>query len=211
VNLAVFGATGGTGRRVVDRALRAGHAVTVLARHPDRVTSRSARLRVLQGDVLDPADVRSSLCGADAVVSALGIGRSRAPTHLYSVGTGNVLAAAQEAGVRRLTCISTSGLQTSPDTSLAHRLVAELVLQRALRNPYNDMTRMEATVAGSDLDWTIVRAARLTDGPFTGVYRVSTSGPLPRAWSISRSDLADYVVTHAADPALARTRVDIAY
>ena len=48
----VIGATGGTGRCVVERALQSGHEVTAFARTPQKLTMQHERLRVAQGDVL---------------------------------------------------------------------------------------------------------------------------------------------------------------
>src|SRR5947207_14873218 len=83
--LLVIGATRGTGRQVLQRALAAGCAVTALARDPARVDREHERLTVLQGDVLDPATLAPAMAGQDAVGSNLGV-TSRRPTTLYSDG-----------------------------------------------------------------------------------------------------------------------------
>jgi putative NADH-flavin reductase len=165
VHLTIFGATGGTGQRLTEQALAAGHRVTAAARRPQALTRRHERLRVVRADVLDPASLPPAVAGADAVISALGIGYRRHATTVYSAGTRNVIAAMAGAGVRRLVCVSTSGLTVPADGPLLHRLVLRHVLHRLLRKPYADMSLMEELVRASDADWTIVRAARLTNGP----------------------------------------------
>ncbi len=212
MRLTIFGATGGTGQRLIEQALASGHQVVAVARRPEAVAVRHDRLRVLRADVLARPSLDPAVEAADAVISALGIGYRRHATTVYSAGTANVLAAMSGAGVRRLVCVSTAGLTLSADSSLLHRLVLQQVLHRLLRKPYEDMSRMEELVRASEADWTIVRAARLTNGPLTGRYRTKAGTNLPGAWSISRADLASYLLTQARDAAAGvRETVEIAY
>src|SRR5260221_14410686 len=109
MNLIVFGSNGGIGRHVVEQGLAAGHTVTAVVRRPESITPQPAKLTAKRGDVLDPAGLAPLLAGQDAVVSALGV-HSRAPTVVYSQGVANILQAMQAAGVRRMLCISATGL-----------------------------------------------------------------------------------------------------
>jgi len=109
VKLVVFGSTGGIGTHVVEQALAAGHSVTAVARRPSAITLQHDHLVVLQGDVLAPQAVRRAIAGKDAVVFAVGV-RNRAPTTIYSEGAGNMILAMQSVHVRRMICISASGL-----------------------------------------------------------------------------------------------------
>src|SRR5919198_3345479 len=207
MKLAIFGTTGGTGRCLVEEALSRGHEVAALARDPGRLQIRDGRLKVFQGDVLDPSTLDAPIAGADAVVSALGIGYHRSATTVYSAGTGNIMAAMAAAGVSRLSCISASSIELPPKTFVRQWLFFRFVLQPMLRRPYADIARMEEMVRSSDVDWTIMRPARLTNGRRRGAYRTgvvkageaagaarAASGKLPRAWSISRADLAHYMI-----------------
>ena len=72
----IFGATGGTGRALVEQALEQGHAVTAFARNPAKVQSKHPNLTVAQGNMLDSGLVEAAVQGQDAVLSALG---TRAP------------------------------------------------------------------------------------------------------------------------------------
>ncbi len=72
MNLVVLGATGRTGRLVVEQALAAGHTVTALVRSPQKLTTRNPNLRVVAGEATDAAAVSRALDGADAVISTLG-------------------------------------------------------------------------------------------------------------------------------------------
>ncbi|MBF6480367.1 NAD(P)-dependent oxidoreductase, partial [Nocardia cyriacigeorgica] len=75
MRIAIFGATGTLGRHVLERALRQGHEVTALTRDASRVSTTHDNLRVLEGDVLDPAAVEGAVAGQDAVLISLGNGR----------------------------------------------------------------------------------------------------------------------------------------
>jgi len=72
MNLLIFGATGGTGRAIVTRALEQGHRVTAFARNPAAIKTKHKNLVVVQGDILDYASVERAVKGQDAVLSALG-------------------------------------------------------------------------------------------------------------------------------------------
>lgn len=197
MKVTVFGASGRTGRLVVARALDNGHNVTAVLRTPAPPGDRQ-RLRVVCGDVLDPATTEAAVAGSDAVVSTVAPPLRRhvlRPTDLYSTSGRNLVRAMRDAGVRRLIVVSSAGvLDGDPSHPLLYRLVLKPgLLDRAL---YRDMRKMEREVASSDLDWTIVRASGLTDGPATGRYRVA-SGQLPeRGHRLSRADLANFLLDH---------------
>jgi len=79
-----------------------------------------------------------------------------------------------------------------------------------LRHAYDDMWRMEALIKESGLEWTIIRVPMLTNKPRTGAYQIAMNQHLSRGWSIARADLADYIVTHLADPGSYPALVEIA-
>ncbi len=212
MRITVFGATGGTGRHVLALAAAAGHEATAFARDPDALAGAGAA-RICSGDVLDPQAVARAVKGADAVVSALGIGYSRADTTVYSAGTEHILRAMRAEQVPRLLCVSTTSMNPAPwGAEPVQRALTSWILHPMLRRPYRDMAAMERAVLGDqELDWTLVRAARLTAGPAKGGYRTSAGRKLRGAWSISRADLADYLVTRLDDRATYRATVEIAY
>lgn len=198
MRIAVFGATGGTGQELLRQALALGHQVTALARRPQAVAVEDDGLRVVEGDVLRPEDVASVVAGADAVISALGIGMHRHATTVYSAGTGNVIDAMKAADVARLLVVSTSSLELPPPRRVAEYAVSK-ILHAILAAPYADMALMENAVRTSGLEWTLVRAARLTHGAPTGRYRTRVDEKLPGCWSISRADLAAYLLERITD------------
>jgi putative NADH-flavin reductase len=211
MELAVFGATGGTGLALLRTALAAGHTVTAAARNPDRILVDDRRLRRVRADVLDPASLDGTLDGADAVLSALGTADGRRPTTVYSAGTGNILAAMRRRGTRRF--VGVSALPVTPRTEVGalERLLVYPLLDRFFGESYADMGRMEELLRRSDVDWTVVRPPRLTDGPATGRYRLAVGHHLRGARTISRADLAAAMLQLVDDPASVGAAVGVAY
>lgn len=206
MKIVVFGATGGTGKQVVERALAAGHEVTAVARRPSAITTKHPLLAVLQGDALEAASIEGAVRGQDAVISALGV-HDRAPTVLYSQGVSNIIRAMQLAQVRRLFAISANGLEPGP---LWQRVAAKLFLWQAFKESYSDLVRMEAVIKASSVEWTIMRPPRMVDGALTGVYQVAINQHLRKGWRINRADLADYVIRQINNPAIYCAMVEIA-
>ena len=207
MKLVVFGATGGIGAQVIEQAVAAGHEVTAVARRPEAVTLRHEHLEVVRGDVLEPETLRGPIAGKDAVISAVGA-RDRGPTTVYSQGVANIVKAMQSAHVRRLFCISASGLEPGP---LWQRLIAKPILWTVLKESYSDLERMETLVKRSNVDWTIVRPPRLTDGPRTGKYQVALNTHLHNGMILSRADVADYILTPLGDIQSRCAVVELAY
>ncbi|WP_036540868.1 NAD(P)-dependent oxidoreductase, partial [Nocardia cyriacigeorgica] len=112
MRIAFFGATGTLGRHVLERALRQGHEVTILTRDASRVPTTNDNLRVLEGDVLDPAAVDGAVAGQEAVLICLGNGRKGV---VRAEGTRTVIEAMRRNGVKRLICQSTLGVGDSRD------------------------------------------------------------------------------------------------
>jgi putative NADH-flavin reductase len=211
MRVAIFGATGGTGVQLTGQALQRGHHVVALARRPETLGIRHPRLSIVAGDVTVPGAADPVVAGAGVVLSALGIGYRRHATTLYSAGTANILAAMGRANVARLLVVSTSSLTIPGPERFTEWLVARFLLHPLLRRPYADMLLMERLLRQSAADWTLVRAARLTNGKPRGAWRVAEENKLSGGWSISRADLASYLLDQAADTRLARATVEIAY
>ncbi len=212
MRVVVFGATGGTGSQVVQQALGAGHEVVAVARDPSRVALTHERLRVTQGDVLDPGSLGPAVAGAGAVVSAIGPRSRREDPTVLSTGTGNIVQAMRAAGARRLLIVTATPVAPSgPGDSPLYRLLVKPLLWRVFGRVYTEMARAEAAVRRSGLDWTILRPPRLTDKPRTGHYRMAFQGSVPGGYVISRADLADAILRFAGDPRAIDAAVAVGY
>jgi putative NADH-flavin reductase len=211
LRILVLGATGGTGREIVARALARGHAVTALVRDPARLGAPDRRLKVLTGDALDAAAVDAAVQGQDAVLCALGHRQFLGASRILSAATANVVVAMERNGVRRLVVETALGIGDS-----AFRmglLYTVIVIPLVLPFYFWDKTRQERLVAASTLAWTIVRPGALTDGPATGAFRVGAGagvGGLVRTHAISRADVAEFMLDALSSDAFVRQAPGVA-
>ena len=192
----IIGATGATGQILMREALEQGYEVTALARNPSAVAPEDHRPRVLEGNALDASEVEAAVAGQDAVLSALGT-RSSRPTTLFSESTHNLISAMDKHGVRRLVCIT--GIGVGDSKGHVGFLYDRVFLPLVLRNPYEDKERQEEILRRSDLEWVIVRPARVTDKRATGEYQVFLSGDSYKATTISREDVADFMLAQLTE------------
>ena len=196
----IIGASRGIGLGTLKVALKAGHTVRALARSAAGIPVTDPNLEKISGDALDPAAVRAALHGVDAVIQTLGVSPSPElffkPTTLFSEATRVLVGAMEETGVKRLICLTGFGAGDSRNRGgFLYNAAFHLFLARV----YDDKDVQERIVQESALDWMIVRPVILTNGPFTGRYRVLAD---PRAWGcgfISRADVADFLVKQVTD------------
>jgi putative NADH-flavin reductase len=214
LKLLVAGATGGIGRQVVEQALNAGHLVTALVRNAANLSIEHSSLSIVEGDVTRLETFKEHLMGHDVVISAIGVRGGvldDKPTTLYSVGNANILQAMREAKITRAVFISASAVEISPALPLFVRLAAKYIMQKLLKHMYADLLRMEKIVKQSKTDWTIIRPPRLTDKPLTGHYRFLANAFLKNALSISRADVAHFILHQVHNEETYHATVEIAY
>jgi nucleoside-diphosphate-sugar epimerase len=207
MKLVIFGANGQTGRLATAIALDAGHDVIAVTRRPREFPLAGPRLTVAAADVRVAAEVGPLVAGVDAVVSTLGVTFTRDPVDTYSVGTANIANAMREAGTRRLVVVSsTAAFPTRRSrVPVSLRLIEPILTRTIGKTVYDDIRRMETTVRGSGLNWTIVRPSGLFDLPEPTRYVCGEVEPVGAF--TARVDLADYLVAVAADAATVRRTV----
>lgn len=208
MRLLLVGAAGRTGRILVRLALEHGHEVTALVHDAARALPEHERLVVVAGDAGEPADVGPLVAGHDAVVSVLSHPGAPVVT-IFSRGTRALADAAQVAGVHRLVVVSAEpvGIDTAR-LPIAFRAV--LLLPR-LHIVYDDMARMERDLLSREgLEWTIVRPAVLTGMPARGRYRTEVGDLVDGGVTISRGDLAAFLLRVVEGGLHVRERVAIA-
>ena len=204
MKIIVFGATGGTGKLILAQALAQGHSVTAFARNPEGLP-QDPHLRVIQGDVFDFATVVNAVRGHRAVLSALGA-RTRKKADVLSQAIPNILEGMRQEYVTRLIVLGAAGAH--PDYGKYQNALTNIALWMAkktvLKHPFLDQQEQERMLAASEVDYTIVRAPRLLDGPLTGKYRVLPDALPPGALSVSRADVADFMLLQLTDPRFRR-------
>ena len=197
LKLLILGATGGTGRQLVSQALDRGHDVTVLVRTQDRLGVDHGPARVLIARLPDDAEaLRAAMRDQDAVISALGVGQSLKSGGLITSSVPVILQSMESTRVRRIVFTSAFGVgETIRDVPLVPRILIRLVL----KDVYADKAAGETVLRQSNLDWTIVYPATLTNGIGTGRYRVGERLALRGVPKVSRADLAHFLLSQLDD------------
>lgn len=195
MKIAVIGATGATGRRVVKHALAQGHTVTAIARQPERL-SPDERLTLVRGDVLSPGGLTGAFDDIDAVISCIGPAKNISPGTLMSAGVASILAECKRANVQRFVMQSGIGLSDGRELSWPNRLVVR-ASGRVFSAAVTDKAAAERMTQQTDMEWVIVRPVILADKPAKGHY---TAGPLVRVAPLiplSFDDCADCLLRAA--------------
>lgn len=205
----VLGASQGTGALCVKAALAAGHTVTAFARTPAKLDLTHARLTKVAGDFHNAASVRAAVPGHDAViicVSSTSLKGFQEKPDYFSSGTTFCIDAMREYGVQRLVVLSAHGVGDSyPAASWFQRT---FMIGWLIKYAFRDHEVQERLVRESGLDFVIARPTRLTNGRAAGQYtRVAEPVPVPE--SISRADLANFLVESCHSPAFVGKAVEL--
>jgi putative NADH-flavin reductase len=193
MKIAVIGATGMIGSRVVAEALARGHDVIALVRKPESVPVHD-RVTALACDATEADSVARGIAGADVVVDAFGPGSDQ-PQDSLSANARAVLAAMRQSGVSRAIIVGGAGsLEVAPGVMLADSPnFPEAVRPRAnAQRAQRDIIRGEA---GPDLIWTFISpSALIAPGERTARFRVGGPQLLVDANGKSHISAEDYAV-----------------
>jgi putative NADH-flavin reductase len=200
MKIIVFGATGGTGRLIVEQALAKGHTVTAFARNPEGLPV-DPHLRVIKGDVFDFAAVVDAMHGHRAVLSALGA-RTTKKADVLERAIPHILEGMRQEYVTRLIVLGAAGLHAdwSKYQNALTAMGVWIARKTTLKHPFIDQAAQERLLAASDVDYTIVRAPRLMDGPLTSNYHVLPDALPTGALRINRADVAEFMLQQLTDP-----------
>ena len=205
MKLTVFGATGGIGREVVTQALDRGDQVTAYVRNPAKLDLTHPNLTVITGELTDREAVQLAVRGADAVISALGPSLDRKATGMPLVdGTRTIVEAMRAAGVQRFVGMATPSLRDPRDTRSLLGTVVPIMGRLLLPRAYRELLAMSQIVVDSDLEWTIARFTRPTDGPPKGTIRAGFLGRDKLASAITRADIATFLLDQLDDTRFVR-------
>jgi uncharacterized protein YbjT (DUF2867 family) len=222
MRIVVLGATGRTGRAVIERLLALGDDPVAVARSP-RPLAFPPTVTVVAADLSSPdPGLERAFRGADAVVSALGQ-RARADDGVLEAGARATVAAMRGTGVDRLLAVSAAPVGTIPSPADPHpprrdpgddavtALLLAPIVRRAFARAYADSARMEGVIRSSGLRWTIARPPRLLEGRATGTVRTAVDRNVRGGRSIRRADLAAWLVGAVLDPATEGHSIGIAH
>ena len=201
VRVTVFGATGGIGQRIIERALAEGHEVHALIRDPTKVLAPGVSITV--GDLTDGHAIARAVEGSYAVIWAVGASRNRLDQiTLFETGARNLVAAMTRHGVGRLVALSGAGITVEGERKpLRGRLMSAFV-GLIVRHVVESKRREYLVFRDSGLDWTLVRPPRVVQGGPTGRC---VSGDALVGGKVTQGDLAEFMVGQLADRSYIRT------
>lgn len=203
MKIALIGAAGRVGSRILNELLNRGHEVTGIVPHPDKLSPRGL-LKVKRGDVNDKDSLAALLAGHDAVISAV---------PFLKVTPGSLIAAVKQAGVSRLLVVGGAGsLEVAPGVQ-----VVESAGFPASARPESLAGRdlLNALRQEPDLDWTFLSpSAEFIPGERTGKFRLGTDqllvGDQGKSW-ISFEDFAIALVDEVEAPKHSKMRFTVGY
>jgi putative NADH-flavin reductase len=208
MRLLVFGASGRVGERLVAEAVEQGHDVTTFGRLCPSA-AKGERLRALTGVMRDRGLLESALAGQDAVIWTPG-GVFLETAAELSDDVRTMTAAMELLGPRRLVFLSSLG---EAETRRRGSLFSAVFLLRLFGGyMLRESETQERYVRASTLEWTIVRAGTLFDGPWTGTYRLGFGvADVPADAKISYADAAVFMLRQVTDAAYVRATVGVFY
>ena len=203
MKIAVIGASGNAGSRITAELARRGHAVTAIARHPEKITS-GANVTPTEGDVMDQAGLARLLAGHDAAISSV---------HFLASDPAKLIAAAKESKVGRYLVVGGAGsLEVAPGVRLVTTPAFPVVYKAEAEKgaAFLDLLRAE-----KELNWTFLSPSALfTPGERTGRFRLGTDQLLTATDGKSSISFEDFAVALADEierPAHIRQRFTVGY
>lgn len=193
VKIIVFGANGKTGRLVVQKTLEDGHEVTAFVRDPATLTIQHDNLHIMKGQATDKRAVSDAIKGKELVISCLGSDKGLKKTTVLHEMTSNIVAAMTEHHVARIIYMASAGIDNEIPGIIGK--ITTMLLGNVLKDHHNAV----AEIKKHSLTYTIVRPLSLTDNPYTGKYREAKTGIPEKGRSISRADVADFIIRAITD------------
>lgn len=191
MRILVIGASGRTGRLLLEEAVERGHTVTAFVRRAGDSQGQSrAGLRFVVGNPLSETDLTPVLTDQDVVISCLGQTSRRVPFLLRDAAVAMEAAMARAKPELRYLVVSQALL--FPTRNPLIRL-----LRIIFRRVTLDSRALESVVYAGRAPWTIVRPTRLTDDPNPQGYVIEVDARPKGPNSIRRSELARCLLDEA--------------
>jgi putative NADH-flavin reductase len=198
MKILILGSTGKTGQQLVLQSLEKNHYVTALARDPAKLDIKHPKLTIVKGDVLDKDLLIQLVEGKDAVISALGVGKSLRSNNLIANTAHLLVPAMVEKKVSRLIFLSAFGVG---ETYVQANFIQKIIFRLPLKNMYADKAKGEQQIRNSPLLWTLIYPVVLTNRTRTGRYQTGERLPMKGMPNVSRADVADLMLRQLTDTA----------
>ncbi len=213
MKLALIGANGKIGSRILEEALYRGHLVRGIARNPD-LTIMKKGLTWIKADALNPDALSDAIGGCDALISAFGIDWHRPETYyLFNDVAKSIILASKKAGVNRIINVGGAGsLEVAPGI----QLVDTPSFPENWRAGANEQRKsLEIFRGETELDWTFFSPAIIIEpGPRTGKFRIGKDSPVFDENGnsiISYDDYAAALIDELEKPRFIKQRFTIGY
>lgn len=190
MKILLLGATGKTGKLVIQEASNRGHHVVAIARVPGKLIDY--KVKIIQGTPYDYETVEKAITGCDAVINLLDVSRKTSnpfaklisPKDTISRSAENAIKAMEARGITRFIALSTIGAGES--WKKAPLILKFFVSISNMRHAFRDLGRQEELLKKSSLDYTICRAPKLTDEKKGTGYRITIGEINPLTSRLSR-------------------------
>lgn len=198
MKILLLGATGRTGKNLIEAAMRRGHKISAIARNPEKL--KDYQIDIISGTPYDYVTVEKALTGCEAVINTLNISRKSdnpwaslsAPKDLISKSASNAVIAMERAGIKRFVALSTIGAGRSWKTS--PKILKFIVSISNLKHAFLDHGKQEEILENSSIDYTICRAPMLS-AEINKTGAVATpEGENPASIKLSRNSAAEFFI-----------------
>ena len=192
MKIALLGASGTIGQRILNEAISRGHTVTAILRNPANSTIGGNGVNTVQGDITEPDSIVAAITGHDAVISSIGPGEGE-ETDLVAVAAQTLVDVLPDTGVRRLLIVGgAGGLEVAPGV----RLIDTPEFPEAWKGiAQSQIDALDIYKTSDELDWTYISpAALIQPGVRTGKYRIATNQLVADAEGQSRISAEDYAI-----------------
>jgi putative NADH-flavin reductase len=212
MKIAVFGATGRIGSRIINEALSRGHEVTAVMRKPQDYTEPRPHLKVAKGDLFNSQDVEAAIFDHDAVVSAYNYTGGAQPSTFVELVVP-LVNGLKQAKVKRLIIVGGAGsLEVTPGVQLVDTpdfpadYKAGALAHRESLKAFKQVT---------DIDWTYISpSAEIMPGERTGKFRTGSTQLLVDAQGKSHISMEDYafaVIDEIENPTHIQQQMTVGY
>jgi uncharacterized protein YbjT (DUF2867 family) len=196
MKILLLGATGRTGKHVIEEAIKRGHIISAIARNPEKL--KDFKIEITKGTPYDYETVEKAISGCNAVINTLNVSRKSdnpwaslaAPKDMISKSASNAIIAMEKAGIKRFVAFGALGAGRSWKTSPG--ILKFIVSISNLKFAFQDHGKQEEILENSNIDYTICRAPILSDKRNDAGVTVTPEDKNPPTPNLSRNSAAEF-------------------
>ena len=198
MKILLLGATGRTGKYLIEEAIKKGHKIATIARNPEKI--KDFKIDITQGTPYDYETVDKAITGCEAIITTLNVSRKSdnpwaplaATKDMISRSASNAVKAMEKAGIKRFVALGAIGAGRSWKT--APGILKLIVSFSNLKYAFSDHGKQEEILENSSLDYTICRAPMLS-AEINNTGAVATpEGEKPASRMLSRNSAAEFFI-----------------